>query len=277
MKHILLTNDDGYESSGLLALKEALSDVARVLIVAPSSEKSACSHSLTLTRPLQFIRVDDDFYKLEDGTPSDCVYLALNTLYKDNFKPDLVISGINLGSNMGEDVTYSGTAAGAMEGCIQGVASLSVSQIMNDKNRSIHYDFSLAQKAVREIVEHIFLKGYPLQGRKFLNINIPDLKPKEAKGYKITQMGYRIYANDAHLHRNPRGQEYYWLGVHPLRWQDRLKHSNKNTIKSCDCDFNATHSGYISITPIQLDMTSYEDLANLASWLHHNTKDYNGK
>lgn len=260
MKKILLTNDDGFDSSGLLALKDALKDLAHITIVAPASEKSACGHGLTLTRPLSFVRIDDDFYKLEDGTPSDCVYLALNSLYEQ--KPDLVISGINLGSNMGEDITYSGTAAGAMEACIQGVPSIAISQLMPDKNRSKHFDFSLAKQCIAEIVKMIFTQGYPLGERKFLNINIPHIPPKECKGYKITQMGYRIYADDAQVHRNPRGQEYYWLGLHPLQWEERT-----DTPCANGSDFKAVHNNYVSITPIKLDMTSYEDTKTLESWI----------
>lgn len=262
MKRILLTNDDGYQSSGLLALKEALSDLAHVLVVAPSSEKSACGHGLTLTRPLTFIRIEDDFYKLEDGTPSDCVYLALNVLYKN--KPDLVISGINLGSNMGEDITYSGTAAGAMEGCLQGVSSIAISQLMRDNNRSKHFDFTLAQQCIRDIVQKIFTHGYPLAQRRFLNINIPDIAPSACKGYKSTQMGIRIYNDSVHTHHNPRGQEYYWLGLHPLQWEER---TNKHYEYASD--FKAVHEDYISITPIQLDMTSYEDITFMQEWMSH--------
>ena len=260
MKKILLTNDDGFDSSGLLALKDALKDLAHITIVAPASEKSACGHGLTLTRPLSFVRIDDDFYKLEDGTPSDCVYLALNSLYEQ--KPDLVISGINLGSNMGEDITYSGTAAGAMEACIQGVPSIAISQLMPDKNRSKHFDFSLAKQCIAEVVKMIFTQGYPLGEGKFLNINIPHIPPKECKGYKITQMGYRIYADDAQVHRNPRGQEYYWLGLHPLQWEERT-----DTPCANGSDFKAVHNNYVSITPIKLDMTSYEDTKTLESWI----------
>lgn len=262
MKRILLTNDDGFESSGLLALKDALKNLAHIMIVAPANEKSACGHGLTLTRPLHFVQIDDDFYKLEDGTPSDCVYLALNTLYKEGYKPDLVISGINLGSNMGEDITYSGTIAGAMEACIQGVPSIAISQVIQDMNRSKHLDFSLAKTCIVNIVKMIFDKGFPLGERKLLNINVPYIKPKECKGYKITQMGYRIYADEAHLHRNPRGQEYYWLGLHPLQWEER-----SDTPYTNGSDFKAINENYISITPIKLDMTSYEDSTKLSSWI----------
>ncbi|MCE3039347.1 5'/3'-nucleotidase SurE [Helicobacter anatolicus] len=258
MKKILLTNDDGFDSNGLLALKEALSDIAQVLIVAPAREKSACGHGLCLTKPLKFIKVDDDFYKLDDGGPTDCVYLALNAIYKDGKKPDLVISGINLGSNMGEDTTYSGTLAGAMEGVIQGVPSIAISQVMRDKNLSSEFDFALAKKVIRELVEKIFNNSFPLGDRKLLNVNVPQISIEQFKGYKITQKGYRLYTNNAHLNRDPRGNEYYWLGLQPLAWRERGGVSS---------DFAATKEGYVSITPITLNLTSYEDIAMLEGWL----------
>ena len=152
MKKILITNDDGYESEGLLALIDALKDMAHITVVAPSSEKSACGHSLTLTRPLSFVSVGDDFFKLDDGTPSDCIYLALHSMFENN-KPDLVISGINKGSNMGEDITYSGTAAGAMEGVLQGVPAIAISQVMDFTQPS--GDFALAKLPKPAAVERV--------------------------------------------------------------------------------------------------------------------------
>ncbi|RDU64792.1 5'/3'-nucleotidase SurE [Helicobacter sp. MIT 14-3879] len=256
MKNILITNDDGYLSPALQALVESISDLGRVLVVAPASEKSACGHGLTLTRPLSFIKIKDNFYKLEDGTPSDCVYLALNTLYK-GIKPDLIISGINIGSNMGEDVTYSGTVAGAMEGAIHKIPSIAISQVLDDKNTAFEYDFSLAKEVAKGLVKELLNRTFPLSGRKLLNINIPQIKKDKYKGIKITQLGYRIYGNDAHLHRNPRGYEYYWLGLHPLNWEER---------KDNNSDFKAVFEGYTSITPIMLDMTSYEDMQTLNNW-----------
>lgn len=255
MRHILLTNDDGYESEGLYALIEALRDIAHLTIVAPSSEKSACGHSLTLTRPLSFISVGDDFYKLDDGTPSDCVYLALHSLFEER-KPDLIISGINKGSNMGEDITYSGTCAAAMEGVLHDVPSIAISQVVDFANPS--GDFSLAQKAIRTLVEKIFEEGFPLPPRHFLNVNIP-LKASLLQ-FAITYAGYRYYANDAHLHRNPRGMEYYWLGLHPLEYTARPN-------KSLPCDFDAIADGCVSLTPIQLDMSAYGAMEHLAQWL----------
>lgn len=246
LKTILLTNDDGFSSLGLLALKDALKEIARVITVAPACEKSACGHGLTLSKPLKIIEVQKDFYKLDNGTPSDCIYLGLHEFFKDK-KPDLVISGINLGSNMGEDITYSGTVAGAMEGAIYGIPSIAISQVLKGWEKN-HSDFSLAQECIIHIVKQIFDSSFPLEGRKLLNINIPNLSPKECKGYKITQTGYRIYENSAQKSKNPRGQEYYWLGLHPLKWKER-----ENAL--APSDFQATSEGYISLTPLTLDLT----------------------
>ena len=126
-KTVLITNDDGFDSPGLLALKEAIEPLANVIVVAPTLQKSACGHSLTLTRPLHFIELESNFYKLDDGTPSDCVFLSLTKLFKDKM-PDLVVSGINIGPNLGEDITYSGTAAAAMEAVLQGIPAIAFSQ-----------------------------------------------------------------------------------------------------------------------------------------------------
>jgi 5'-nucleotidase len=258
MKHILITNDDGYESKGLKALIEALKPLANITVVAPSTEKSACGHSLTLTRPLHFIQLEENFYKLDDGTPSDCVFLALNKLFANN-KPDLVISGINIGSNMGEDITYSGTASAAMESVLQGIPAIAISQVYAESGKSIdEFGYSLAQDAIYELVKKIFTDNYPLPKRKFLNINIPPIAKEDSKGYKITRAGNRLYAHNAEVHYNPRGKEYYWIGLPELGWMDTKGHIT---------DFEAINEGYISITPIMLDMTSYSDIESLKEWL----------
>lgn len=255
MKEILITNDDGYESPGLLALIEALDGLGHITVVAPSTEKSACGHSLTLTRPLSFISVGDDFYKLDDGTPSDCVYLALHSIFEEK-KPDLLISGINKGSNMGEDITYSGTAAAAMEAVLHDVPAIAISQVM-DFTQPLG-DFALAKKAIRALVEKIFDEGFPLKEREFLNVNIPyDVDTLE---FCTTYAGYRYYANDAHLHRNPRGMEYYWLGLHPLEFKPREHRSGL-------CDFEAIEEGMVSVSPIKLDMSAYKSMRALREWL----------
>ncbi|MCX6061514.1 MAG: 5'/3'-nucleotidase SurE [Campylobacterales bacterium] len=255
MKEILITNDDGYESEGLLALIDALRDFGHITVVAPSTEKSACGHSLTLTRPLSFISVGDDFYKLDDGTPSDCVYLALNSLFEVK-KPDLVISGINKGSNMGEDITYSGTAAAAMEGVLQGIPSIAISQVMDFTEPM--GDFALAKSAIRALVSKIFEGEFPLNHREFLNVNIP--YGVDELQWRVTYAGYRYYANDAHLHRNPRGLEYYWLGLHPLEFKAR-DHGRGVS------DFEAIEQGIVSITPIHMDMSAYQSMKQLEEWL----------
>ncbi len=254
---ILVTNDDGYEAKGLLSLVEALRQLedVRVVVVAPANEKSACGHSLTLVRPLRFVSVDDDFYKLDDGTPSDCVYLSLSSIFGDS-KPDLLVSGINRGSNMGEDITYSGTAAGAMEGVLHDIPSIAISQVMDFTNPD--GDFSLASKTIKEIVLKIKNGTFPLPHREFLNINIPP-EVQEAK-MKVTYAGYRFYANDSHVHRNPRGEEHYWLGLHPLAFRPREGQKGLS-------DYEAIESGFISITPIQLDMSAYKSMSKLQEWL----------
>ncbi|MCK9162586.1 MAG: 5'/3'-nucleotidase SurE [Arcobacter butzleri] len=260
MKHILITNDDGYEAEGLKALREALSPIAKITVVAPATQKSACGHSLTLTRPLRLVSVDDDFYKVDDGTPTDCVFVSLHSLFKEGVKPDLIISGINAGSNMGEDITYSGTASAAMEGVLHNIPSIAISQVCksNCKDISNGWEFALAKKTIVDIAQKIFDGTFPLGHRRFLNINIPPIEPDECLGYKVTKAGYRHYGDSVHRHTNPRGEEYYWIGLHPLTW----KASEDNM-----CDFEAIRNRYVSITPIHLDMTSYNDIKKLGEWL----------
>jgi 5'-nucleotidase len=257
MYNILVTNDDGYEAKGLLSLVRSLKSIdgVKVTVVAPANEKSACGHSLTLVRPLRFVSVDDDFYKLEDGTPSDCVYLSLSALFEDE-KPDLLISGINRGSNMGEDITYSGTAAGAMEGVLHDIPSIAISQVMDFTNPD--GDFTLAKEVIKKLVLKIKNGSFPLPKREFLNVNIPpDTKTAQMQ---VTYAGYRHYANDSHLHRNPRGEEFYWLGLHPLNFSPR------DGVEGMS-DYEAIEAGYISITPIMLDLSAYKSMRCLKEWI----------
>jgi len=259
MKHILVTNDDGYDSKGLLALVEALKPLGQVTVVAPSTEKSACGHSLTLTRPLNFIEIQEHFYKLDDGTPSDCIFLALNKLFTKENRPDIVISGINIGSNMGEDITYSGTASAAMEAVLQGIPAIAISQVYAEHGKSIDaFGYGLAQESIVTLVKKIFEGTFPLPERKFLNVNIPPIPSVECKGFKVTRAGNRLYAHNAEVHYNPRGKEYYWIGLPELGWMDTKGHTT---------DFEAVNDGYVSITPVKLDMTSHEDIEALGAWL----------
>ena len=260
MKHILLTNDDGFDAVGLKALIEALTPLAKITVVAPARNKSACGHSLTLEKPLRMVCVEDDFYKIDDGSPTDCVFISISNLFKEENRPDLVISGINIGANMGEDITYSGTAAGAMEAVIHGIPAIAISQVCNDNCQDIKngWDFALAKEVIIELVTKILTNNFPLDERKFLNVNIPPIKAEYCNGIKVTKAGYREYGNDTHRHLNPRGEEYYWIGLHPLIWKPS---SNK------DCDFEAIKANYVSITPIMLDMTSYNDIKSIENWL----------
>ncbi len=265
MKQILLTNDDGFDAIGLQALVEALSPLAKIIVVAPANNKSACGHSLTLDRPLRLVNVDDDYYKIDDGTPTDCVFISLNNLFKEGYKPDLVISGINIGANMGEDITYSGTAAGAMEAVLQGIPAIAISQVCKNKCQDIKdgWNFALAKQTIAKITKQILDGNFPLPRRRFLNINIPPIQIKDCKGIKITKAGYREYGNDTHRHLNPRGEEFYWIGLHPLIWQES---------KDKDCDFEAIKANYVSITPIMLDLTAYDDIEKLNNWIKEKKK-----
>jgi 5'-nucleotidase len=258
-KNILITNDDGYDAKGLQHLVEALKPIANITVVAPASNKSACAHSMTLTHPLRYKSIDDDWYALEDGTPTDCIFVSLNTLF-ENQKPDLVVSGINIGSNMGEDITYSGTAAAAMEAVLQGVPAIAISQVLDDnaKTQGDLWDYSLAKKTILDIVTKIFDDNFPLDKRKFLNINIPPCSIEQCNGINITKAGSRVYGNDCHRYKDPKGKEFHWIGLHPLIWNE----SDKK-----DCDFEAIKQNKVSITPIQLDLTSYQDIEKLKQWI----------
>ena len=258
MKEILITNDDGFDSKGLAALRSALEPLGNVTVVAPTTEKSACGHSLTLTRPLHFVQLEERVYKLDDGTPSDCIFLSLNKLFKER-KPDIVISGINIGSNMGEDITYSGTASAAMEAVLQGIPGIAISQVYAESGKSIEtFGYKLAQQTIFDIVEKVFKGDFPLPPRKFLNINIPPIAPDECKGLKVTRAGNRLYAHNAELHINPRGKEYYWIGLPELGWMDTPGHTT---------DFEAINDGYVSVTPVELDMTAHTEIAALQAWI----------
>jgi 5'-nucleotidase len=173
--------------------------------------------------------------------------------------PDLVISGINIGANMGEDITYSGTASGAMEAVLQGVPAIAISQDFSDDMQEKNgWSYALAQEAIVELVTKILNGSFPLSPRKFLNINIPAVEPHQSKGFKITKTGSRVYSNDADSHINPRGQEYFWIGLVNHEWRETTGEMS---------DIEAVKKGYISITPIHLDMTSHQDIEDLKQWI----------
>ena len=160
---------------------------------------------------------------------------------------------------MGEDITYSGTASAAMEGVLQGIPSIAISQVYAEHGKSIdEHGYTLAQEGIVELVKKIFAKAFPLPPRKFLNVNIPPIDPQTCKGFKVTRAGNRLYAHNAEVHRNPRGKEYYWIGLPELGWMETKGHIT---------DFEAINEGYISVTPVHLDMTSYEDIESLIDWM----------
>lgn len=256
MKEILITNDDGFESRGLKKLVKMLKSEfnAKITVVAPASEKSACSHSITLTRPLRLVKVAKRFYKLDDGTPADCIYLALHALYKTRL-PDLVISGINHGANTAEDITYSGTCAGAMEAVLQGIPAIALSQFYKKSENSHKLDFSTALKFTQSIVDKVLKNGFPLNTKEFLNINFPSAKD-EFLGLTVAKAGKRIYNYKAYSNTNPRMMKYYWLGAAGLEHIDEK-----------DSDIALLKKGYATITPIMLDLTAYERLESLKEWI----------
>lgn len=266
---IIITNDDGYSATGIIALKEALQEILekenlnlKSAILAPDRERSASGHGLTLSRPLHIDRVDDTTYK-SNGTPTDCAFLAINALSEN--KPKFLFSGINIGSNMGDDTTYSGTLAAAIEGTLQGLYCIAFSQVMN-RGKTQDYDFTLAKYIVQKLVPLMLKNSLILDKGVLLNVNIPDCKMKDFKGFKITNTGQRIYQNDLIKREDPRGKDYYWIGLEPLDFTTRdidndLKSALK--LKNLSSDFIAVSENYASITPIRLDLSAYETMQKL--------------
>jgi 5'-nucleotidase len=242
---ILVTNDDGYHSEGIIALEEALKEIADVYVVAPESEMSGASHSLTLSRPLR-IRKRGERHWTVDGTPTDCVTLALNKILTADERPHICCSGINHGANLGDDATYSGTVAGAMESTILGVPGLAFSlAVYRD------HDFTESARMAREIAERVLKEGLP----KFtlLNVNVPKDVPK---GIRITRQGFKAARPVISEHIDPRGKAYYWIGE--VREGFRAKGGTT--------DFEAIEEGYTSVTPMRSDLTSHSGIERLKTW-----------
>ncbi len=244
--NILITNDDGVYSYGLKALAREMRKIGNVFVVAPVSEKSATSHSLTLHRPLRVKRIGRRQTYSVNGTPTDCVNLALNGLLK--VRPQIVVSGINMGPNLADDITYSGTVAAAMEATLQGVPAIAVS--VAGKNR---FYFKSAQGIASKLVKKIMKD--PLPQNVLLNINVPNTAEEKIKGYRFTRQGKRQYGDSIIEKVDPRGEKYYWIGGDIL--------GDKPIENS---DILAVQQGYISITPIQLDLTAYSFLKKISEW-----------
>lgn len=242
---ILLSNDDGVYAQGLNSLARALADLAEIVIVAPDRNRSGASNSLTLEQPLRVDLIAPNTYSVQ-GTPTDCVHFALNELLKDDL-PDLVLTGINHGANLGDDVLYSGTVAAAMEGHFLGVQAIAFSLVGTA-------NFTTAAQIARQLVEQHL--NAPIPTNRLLNVNVPDRPFEELAGIQVTRLGARHHAESMIKQKDPRGHDIYWLGP-PGKEQD----AGQGT------DFYAIEHGYVSLTPLQVDLTAHESLPSMDNWL----------
>ena len=244
---ILVSNDDGVHAPGIMALAAARSDMGDVTVVAPDRQRSASSHSLTMDVPLRASTVKDGVFAV-DGTPTDCVLLAIKILLEE--PPDLVVSGINRGPNMGDDVTYSGTVAAAMEATLLGIPSIAVSLC---RCESGEYNYEPAAAASRELALLVLERGLP-EGT-LLNVNVPNIPADEIRGVEIARQGKQVYEEAVVEKTDPRGRSYYWIGGQLTTWTP-----GEHT------DFAAVSDGYIAVTPIHMDLTDYRTMDVLRGW-----------
>jgi 5'-nucleotidase len=240
MPRILVTNDDGVHAPGVRALARALGAIGHVTVVAPLGESSAISHALTLSRPLRLEHLEDDVWAV-DGTPSDCVNLAIARVFEE--KPALVVSGINIGYNLGDDVTYSGTVAGAIEGTLMGIPSIAVSL----SRRGSPIDYTQAAAAAAELGAAVLARGLPK--RVLLNVNVPS---RPARGLKATAQALGRQWTSVRVGEDPRGRNYFWIEEVQREWDPDPR-----------SDIEAVREGWISVTPLQVDLTAYDVLAHV--------------
>lgn len=243
---ILISNDDGYFAPGIAALAGALQDLADVVVIAPERDRSGASNSLTLDRPLSVRRAANGFMYV-DGTPTDCVHIAVTGLL--DARPDLIVSGINDGANMGDDTIYSGTVAAATEGFLLGIPSIAFSLV-----RKGHEHLDTAARVAREVVQRHIAR--PLAGPVLLNVNVPSLPYERLAGTAVTRLGKRHAAEPMIEAKNPRGDTVYWIGP-----AGAARDAGPGT------DFHATASGQVSITPLQVDLTAADQLDGVRGWL----------
>jgi len=243
---ILLSNDDGYFAPGLAALAESLAELGDITVVAPERDRSGASNSLTLDRPLMLSRAHNGFHYV-NGTPTDCVHMAVTGLLE--FEPDVVVSGINSGSNMGDDTLYSGTVAAATEGYLLGIPSMAVSLV---GTRFEHYD--TAARVARDLVER--LTRAPLGAPLLLNVNVPDVGYEALKGVEVTRLGRRHKAQPVVTGKNPRGETIYWVGP-----AGAAREAGPGT------DFHALERGAVSVTPLQVDLTHANQIPLVSEWM----------
>lgn len=243
---ILLSNDDGYQAPGLRALYDAISEIADTVVVAPDRDRSGASNSLTLEQPIRARNAENGFVRVE-GTPTDCVHLAITGLLEQ--EPDMVVSGINAGPNMGDDVLYSGTVAAATEGRFLGYPAIAVS-IASHAPRY----FETAARVTLGLVQRLFEQ--PIAADSILNINVPDLPLEELQGTVATRLGHRHKAEPVVKSEDPRGRPIYWVGP-----------AGAEQDAGPGTDFHAVRNGYVSVTPLQVDLTRHQSLPALARWL----------
>jgi 5'-nucleotidase len=244
--HILISNDDGYRAPGIRCLAESLQAVARITVVAPDRDRSGASNSLTLDNPLRAYRAGNGFTYVE-GTPTDCVHLAITGLLED--EPDMVVSGINAGANLGDDVIYSGTVAAAMEGRFLGLPAIAVSMV---SGQPAHFD--TAAQVILALLER--LKSEPIPPATILNVNVPDLPLDELRGWQVTRLGHRHKSEPVIRQTDPRGRTIYWVGP-----------AGSEQDAGPGTDFHAVRNGYVSVTPIQVDLTRYDCLETVRGCL----------
>lgn len=243
--HFLVTNDDGIGSPALEQLRRQLTPFGRVTVIAPDRNQSATSQALTLHRPLRIHATGEDTYSV-DGTPADCVLIAFHGRLVD--PPDFVVSGINHGPNMGEDVFYSGTVAAAIEGVLQGVPAIAASLVTREST-----DFAEPAASVHRIVRQLLERGVP--PRMLLNVNFPFLPAAEIKGLRVTRLGSRVYEDTLVKKVDPRGRDYYWIGGEDPVWRPEP-----------GTDFHAVHDGWVSLTPMHLALTDHEAVERMSGW-----------
>lgn len=244
--HILLSNDDGYQAPGLAALALALSEIARITVIAPERDRSGASNSLTLDLPIRVREADNGFIRV-DGTPTDCVHLAITGLLKE--EPDMVVAGINAGANLGDDVLYSGTVAAATEGRFLGLPAMAVSLASPQPDH-----FETAARVARELVQRLLQA--PLPTDTILNVNVPDLPYAALRGYRSTRLGHRHKAEAVVEDMDPRGKKIYWIGP-----------AGAEQDAGPETDFYAVREGWVSVTPLQVDLTRHASLQAIGDWL----------
>lgn len=242
---ILVTNDDGIQAPGLAILAEALAPLGDVWVYAPDRQQSAVGHGVSLHRPLRVEQLKDRWFMV-DGTPTDCVMLAVRDLLA--IKPDLVVSGINPGANLGDDVTYSGTVAGAYEGMLLGLRAIAVSDVAY-----VPRHMQTAGVVARRVAERVLECGLPPD--TMLNVNVPDVPSDQVKGYRITRMGRRHYQDEIVRREDPRGRVYYWIGG-----------NEPSHVLEPGTDFEAIENDYVSVTPLHRDLTNHAVLDRLRAW-----------